>query len=178
MYQKVAHRLHEQIVVLTFQLSQLEHVLKRPDSYIGSVEAITQMMWVLNPETKGMVMRCVVKCIIYLILISEIPLSYRDSSRSSTRFSSMPPTTRRAVWAGSGMRSYQINDPTMDVIKVNIDREKNQISVYNSGRGIPIEMHKKEGIMIPELIFGNLYAFPRPRTRDFDVQLDIEQLRR
>ena len=54
----------------------------------------------------------------------------------------------------SGAR--QINDSTMDAIKVIIDREKNQISVYNSGRGIPVEVHKKEGIMIPELIFGNL----------------------
>jgi len=44
----------------------------------------------------------------------------------------------------------------MDTIKVNIDREKNQISVYNNGKGIPVEMHSKEGIMIPELIFGNL----------------------
>ena len=50
----------------------------------------------------------------------------------------------------------QINDPTMDSIKVTIDREKNTISVQNGGKGIPVEMHKKEGIMIPELIFGNL----------------------
>jgi len=39
------------------QLSQLEHVLKRPDSYIGSVEAITQMMWVYDEATKMMVNR-------------------------------------------------------------------------------------------------------------------------
>lgn len=52
----------------------------------------------------------------------------------------------------------KINDPTMDTIKVNIDREKNSISVWNNGKGIPVEMHSKEGIMIPELIFGNLCA--------------------
>jgi DNA topoisomerase-2 len=52
----------------------------------------------------------------------------------------------------------KINDPTMDTLKITIDREKKQISVFNNGRGIPIEMHKKEGIMIPELIFGNLYV--------------------
>ena len=44
----------------------------------------------------------------------------------------------------------------MDSLKVIIDREKNQISVYNNGKGIPVEMHKKEKMMIPELIFGNL----------------------
>ena len=53
----------------------------------------------------------------------------------------------------------------MDTIKVNIDREKNTISVYNNGRGIPVEMHKKEGIMIPELIFGNLLVKSFPTSR-------------
>lgn len=34
-------------------------MLKRPDSYIGSVEAITQMMWVYDDATKMMVNRYV-----------------------------------------------------------------------------------------------------------------------
>jgi DNA topoisomerase II len=50
----------------------------------------------------------------------------------------------------------QQNDPKMDTFKVNIDREKGQISVFNNGNGIPIEIHEKEKIYIPELIFGNL----------------------
>ncbi len=52
--------------------------------------------------------------------------------------------------------SSQINDPTMDTFKVTIDREKNLISVYNNGKGIPIEIHSKEKIWIPEMIFGHL----------------------
>lgn len=44
----------------------------------------------------------------------------------------------------------------MDTIKVTIDRENNVISVYNNGKGIPIEMHAKEGVYVPELIFGHL----------------------
>jgi DNA topoisomerase-2 len=50
----------------------------------------------------------------------------------------------------------KINDPSMDSIKVEINRETNQISVWNNGKGIPVEMHSKEKMMIPELIFGNL----------------------
>ena len=34
--------------------------------------------------------------------------------------------------------------------------EENTISVYNNGRGIPIEMHSKENMYILELIFGHL----------------------
>lgn len=41
------------------QLSQIEHILKRPDSYIGSVQHITQTMWVFDYENKKMVNRCV-----------------------------------------------------------------------------------------------------------------------
>jgi DNA gyrase/topoisomerase IV subunit B len=53
----------------------------------------------------------------------------------------------------------------MDTLKVNIDREKNTISVYNNGKGIPVEMHSKEKIMIPELIFGNLCVVSREHKR-------------
>ncbi len=58
----------------------------------------------------------------------------------------------------------------MDCIKITIDkyiffrggisthtgRESNTISVYNSGKGIPVVMHAKEQVYVPELIFGHL----------------------
>ena len=50
----------------------------------------------------------------------------------------------------------KIRDPKMDVLKVTIDRAKNEVSVFNNGKGIPIEKHTKEKIYIPELIFGHL----------------------
>ena len=46
----------------------------------------------------------------------------------------------------------------MDTLKVTIDLEQTTISVYNNGRGIPIEIHSQEKIYIPELIFGHLLA--------------------
>ena len=50
----------------------------------------------------------------------------------------------------------KVRDTSMDTIKVNIDRETNTISVYNNGRGIPIEIHATEKVYVPELIFGHL----------------------
>ena len=41
-------------------------------------------------------------------------------------------------------------------IKVNINEETGEISVFNDGDGIPIQIHTKEKIWIPELIFGHL----------------------
>ena len=34
--------------------------------------------------------------------------------------------------------------------------DKNVISIWNNGRGIPVEMHKKEGMYVPSMIFGHL----------------------
>ncbi|WVQ72377.1 hypothetical protein IAR50_001929 [Cryptococcus sp. DSM 104548] len=113
------------------KLSQRDHVLKRPDTYIGSVEAITQPMWVLDLESKSMVHRNITFVPGFLKIFDEILVNAADN---------------------------KINDPSMDTIKVEIDREKNIISVYNNGRGIPVEMHTKENVMIPELIFGHLLA--------------------
>jgi DNA topoisomerase-2 len=44
----------------------------------------------------------------------------------------------------------------MDTLRVNIDRENNRITVYNNGKGIPVQMHQKEQVYVPELIFGHL----------------------
>lgn len=44
----------------------------------------------------------------------------------------------------------------MTTLKVNIDVEEGTISIYNDGKGIPIEVHATEKIYIPELIFGHL----------------------
>lgn len=50
----------------------------------------------------------------------------------------------------------KVRDATMDTIKVTIDKAEGTVTVWNNGRGIPIEIHEKEQIYIPELIFGNL----------------------
>ena len=44
----------------------------------------------------------------------------------------------------------------MTMIKVTINTEKNRISVWNNGKGIPVVMHTKEKVWVPELIFGHL----------------------
>lgn len=40
-------------------MTQIEHILKRPDSYIGSIELITALLWVYDEDTKRMVHRSV-----------------------------------------------------------------------------------------------------------------------
>ena len=41
-------------------------------------------------------------------------------------------------------------------IKVTIDLVKSVIKVWNNGKGVPVVMHKKEQLYVPEMIFGHL----------------------
>ena len=53
-------------------------------------------------------------------------------------------------------RFIQVRDPTQTMIKVDIDKENNEISIMNNGKGIPVEMHKEHNVYVPELIFGHM----------------------
>mmetsp|Transcript_18975 Transcript_18975/g.13765 ORF Transcript_18975/g.13765 Transcript_18975/m.13765 type:complete len:192 (+) Transcript_18975:240-815(+) len=44
----------------------------------------------------------------------------------------------------------------MTMIKVEINEEQNKISVWNNGKGIPIQIHKEYNCYVPEMIFGEL----------------------
>ena len=47
----------------------------------------------------------------------------------------------------------------MNLIKITIDKKQGQISVWNNGKGVPIEIHKEHNCYVPELIFGKKLAF-------------------
>lgn len=47
-------------------------------------------------------------------------------------------------------------DGNMDKLDITVDAVANQISVKNNGKGIPIVMHKEQGIYVPTMIFGQL----------------------
>ena len=111
------------------KLTQLEHILKRPDTYIGSVERTTEQMWVYNSESQQMEFRKVSYVPGLYKIFDEILVNAADNKQ---------------------------RDKNMNEMRVYIDREEGVISVQNNGRGIPIEMHQKEGIYIPEMIFGHL----------------------
>ncbi|KAI8092215.1 DNA topoisomerase [Gilbertella persicaria] len=109
--------------------TQLEHILLRPDTYIGTTEAEEQEMWVFDTE-EDMIKRKKIKYVPGLYkIVDEILVNAADN---------------------------KIRDPEMNTLKVVIDREQNLISIHNNGRGIPITEHKDEKVYVPELIFGHL----------------------
>lgn len=111
------------------KISQLEHILKRPDTYIGSVECQEQQQWIHDEETDCMVEKMVNIVPGLYKIFDEILVNAADN---------------------------KVRDPSMKKIEVSIQQEENLIEVKNDGKGIPIEIHEKEKIYIPELIFGQL----------------------
>jgi DNA topoisomerase II len=107
--------------------TQLEHILLRPDTYIGSVEKHTQALWIY--EDGAMVNRSVTYVPGLYKIFDEILVNAADNKQ---------------------------RDPKMDALRVEIDVDSCCISVYNNGDGIPVEVHQEEGVYVPEMILGHL----------------------
>jgi DNA topoisomerase-2 len=109
--------------------TQLEHILLRPDTYIGSTEPDSRMMWVMDTALGRMKQKEITFVPGLYKIFDEIIVNAADNKQ---------------------------RDASMDAIKVTIDAEEGVVSVWNNGRGIPVTIHKEHGIYVPELIFGNL----------------------
>jgi DNA topoisomerase II len=109
-----------------------EHVLLRPDTYIGDIEKTTDNMYLCTGDLKDINI-IKKKCTFVpglLKLFDELLVNSRD--------------------AGS-------NDNTCNTIKVNIDNDEGCISIWNNGQdGIPVEQHPEHKVLVPSMIFGEL----------------------
>jgi len=70
--------LHFDVTNPLVQLSQLEHILKRPDMYIGSVELLSQIMWTYDSEQKRMTNREVKYVPGFFKIVDEILVNAAD----------------------------------------------------------------------------------------------------
>jgi len=116
--------------------TQYEHIIDVPDTYIGSIENTELETWIYDEDNE----KIIFKNIKYIpglykifdeVLVNAIDQHVRVEKDDNVK--------------------YKVSE-----IKVNIDQEKNFISVYNNGNGIPIVEHQEHKIYIPELIFGQL----------------------
>lgn len=107
-----------------------EHVLIRPDTYIGSVEITEEEHWIYNEETKFIDKKKIKFSPGFLKIFDEVLVNASDASQ---------------------------NDKTCDTIKVEYNKEEGFISVWNNGDvGIPVEMHPEHKMYVPSMIFGEL----------------------
>lgn len=122
--------------------SQLEHILDRPDSYIGSIEMtnMDEPMWICDDN--GQFIKKSLKIVPGLYKIfDEILVNAGDQW---VRLKQMIE------------EEGETNLKPVKNIKIEIDRKLNQISVYNDGEGIDIALHQEHKMYVPQLLFGEL----------------------
>lgn len=120
------------------KLDHREHVLKRPNMYIGSIDKDICSTWVFDDTKAKMTKK----------ELSYVPGLYKIFDEILVN----------AIDHVVRLKSYK-EDKTVNLvknIKITIDKESGYIEVYNDGDGIEVEKHPEHGIYIPELIFGHL----------------------
>lgn len=119
------------------KLKHEEHVLKRPDTYVGSIEPTEEELYVL--ENGRMISKTLTRIPGEYKLFDELIVNAHDQ------------------WVRC--KEMQQKNPSVQLvknIKITFSKETGEISVYNDGEGIPVEIHPTENVYIPEMIFGSL----------------------
>jgi DNA topoisomerase-2 len=115
-----------------------QHVLERPDTYIGSTKTNEETRWVYDPASNKMVWRKLFYNPGLYKIFDEIVVNARDEFVRSTNTATMTPIKRIDVTVGHNGQGDTV------------------ISVENDGDGIRIEEDEEQKVMIPEMIFGHL----------------------
>lgn len=107
-----------------------EHILLRPDMYIGSVKKVTDQMWIKeNGESEYFKFSIIEYAPGLIRIYDEIVVNAVDQS---------------------------VSNNLVKNIRITVNMDTGAVSVWNDGGGIPVVVHKEHNIYIPELIFGHL----------------------
>lgn len=117
-------------------LTPIEHVLKRPGRYLGSVKPHSADCWVNAVENGEPTAKMV---------------------RSNVTWNPGLLKMFDEIISNSVDHSKRPEGKHLDTIKVEIDRVSGTMSIYDNG-GIPVQLHGDHGIYVPTLIFGHLLS--------------------
>lgn len=119
-----------------------EHVLLRPGMYIGQMESSVSDTWVYDAATRQMQKRNVHYSPALLKIFDEILVNAADNiNRGASGADKMSridiDIKTTGAGPGGGKRALQVR-------------------IVNDGQTVPVHIHSKENIHIPELVFGHL----------------------
>ena len=100
--------------------TQHQHILDRPNTYIGSVKKIIDDLWIL--EKNVMVKKMIEYTSGLMKIFDEILVNAIDIS---------------------------VMHSEVTTIKVDIDPDTGKITIYNNGKNIPVVLHKELNIYVP-----------------------------
>jgi len=117
------------------KLTQREHILQLPDTYIGSRDAVRESRWIYDEEAKKMVWKEVSFNPGLFKIFDELIVNALDH------------VTRTATATAGACNK---------VTQIVVTLTPTQFVIRNDGEGIPVTLHPEYKVMIPELIFGHL----------------------
>jgi len=121
------------------KMSDKEHILKKPDTYIGSVDMTQTETYVYDAATSSIIQR----------EISYIPGLYKLFDEGAVN--SRDHYVRQAQAIADGKPN------ALPVTYIDFDiSEDGVISITNNGNGIDVAQHPEHKLWIPEMIFGHL----------------------
>ena len=114
------------------KLTHIEHVLKRPDSYVGPIDIGTEQYWIFNKAHNTFEKKNLNYSPALLKIFDEILVNAIDRN--------------------------SVHPKSVTSISAEVDKDTGAITIENNGPlgGIGVRMHEKEGVWNPELTFGHL----------------------
>ena len=109
-------------------LTQTQHILLRPQTYLGSNKPHNEEKWILGDSKFEKKKITIIPS--FIKIFDEVLMNSVDESK---------------------------RNPKLNRIDVNINLAENSISVADNG-GIPVVVHQEYGIWVPEFIFGTLMS--------------------
>lgn len=109
-------------------LDPISHILLRPQTYVGSNKPHKSEKWILDDNK--FIKKEITIIPSFIKIFDEVLMNSVDESKRNSK---------------------------LDRIDVQIDQEKNCISILDNG-GIPVVIHQVHNIFVPEVIFGNLMS--------------------
>ena len=119
-----------------------EHVITLPDTYIGSIEPKISKEYIFDDLNQCIFAKDITINPGFCNIFEEVLVNAFDQFN-------------RVRHKNKDLKGRNKLKPITE-IRVNINKLSGEISIYNNGEGIDIDIHPKEKVYIPQMIFGEL----------------------
>ena len=133
------------------KMTDMEHILKKPDTYIGSIQLTECTEYTTATKSSSTEGGCVcVVTTIELATFSHIPALYKlvDEGLVNMR--------DHVVRQAQAVKDGKPDSLPVTSIEVDVDSATGTITMTNDGNGIDVAQHPEHKMWIPEMIFGHL----------------------
>jgi len=131
------------------KMTDLEHILKKPDTYIGSIQ-LTECTEYTAISAAALTSGSGAETSIGLATFTHIPALYKlvDEGLVNMR--------DHVIRQAQAIKDGKPNALPVTCIEVEVDAATGTITMTNDGNGIDIAQHPEHKMWIPEMIFGHL----------------------